>query len=57
MRNFYLIYICLIINLCCDVDNREWSFHDADQIRLIVNISNHEGEFLALRDLVRSGEV
>ena len=55
--NLDLRYICLIINLGSDVDNREWSFLDTDQIRLIVNISNHEAELLAPRDLVRSGEV
>ena len=57
MRNFYLIYICFIINLGSDVDNREWSFLDTDQIRLIVNISDNEGEFQHLLDLVRSGEL
>ena len=55
--NLDLRYICLIINLGSDVDNREWSFLDTDQIRLIVNISDNEGELQYLLDLVRSGEL
>ena len=52
MRN-----IVVIIKICCDVDNRVRSLLTADDIRMIVHISDHEGELLALPDLICSGKL
>ena len=52
MRN-----IVVFINICCDADNRVRSLLTADDIRLIVHISDHEGELLALPDLICSGKL
>ena len=49
--------IVVFINICCDVDNRVRSLLTADDIRMIVHISDHEGEFLALLDLICSGKL